>query len=102
MEKLSEGTLYALGGHVWRIEGALGGLGALFRMADDLGSLDGDEIHGMGELIVFIQNEAKKVRRVLTEHRQAAEFPEFASGDDLKKWKKATKRKKKKARFRKT
>ena len=84
MEELGEETLYALGGHVWRVEEALEGLGALFRISGDLGSLESREVHGIGELIVFIKNEATKVRRVLTERSLAQEFREFAPKDDPK------------------
>ena len=98
MEGLGEGTLYALGDHVWKVEGALGGLGALLRTVGELESLSREEVHGIGELIVFIKNEAGKVRRTLTDRHHAPEFREFASGQDIKKIKKTGGGKKKKRR----
>ena len=101
MESLSEGMLYALGEHVWKVEDALGGLGALFRAVGEFESLSRDEIHGIGELIVFIKNEAGKVRRTLTDQHHAPEFQEFASSSVLKKIKKTGGRRKKKRKKRK-
>ena len=100
MESLSEGTLYALGEHVWKVEDALGGLGALFR-AVGVESLSRDEIRGIGELVVFIKNEAGKVRRTLTDRQHAPEFQEFAPVGEAKRIKKVGGKKKRRRKRRK-
>ena len=96
MESFDERTLYNLGYHVWKVEFSMEGLGALFRVAGDDEFLDRDEMHGIGEIIVLIKNESRKVRRVLMERYSVPEFRKFASGDDLKKMEKVYKNKKKK------
>ena len=85
MESFDEKTLFGLGCQVLRVECALGGLGALLRIAGNPESLSGDEIQGVGELIVMVKNEARKARRALVDRHHAPEFREFASEGDLKK-----------------
>ena len=96
MEKLSNETVENIGYCVSRIHKILEGLSGLLRCVNDYDFLEPEEVHGIGEMLEVLKEDAWKASRSLIDKHLVEELKEFASEDDLKKMKEVEQKREKK------
>ena len=87
MENLNKETVENIGYSVSRIHKILEGLSGLLRCVNDYDFLEPEEVHGIGEMLEVLKEDAWKASRSLIDKHLVEELREFASEDDLKKMK---------------
>ena len=95
MENLSNETLDNIGYCVSRIHKILEGPSGLLRCVNDYDFLEPEEVHGIGEMLEVLKEDAWKASRSLIDKHLVEELREFASEDDLKKMKEVEKKREK-------
>ena len=92
MESLNNETVENIGYCVSRIHKILEGLSGLLRCVNDYDFLEPEEVHGIGEMLDMLKEDAWKASRSLIDKHLVEELREFASEDDLKKMKEVEKK----------
>ena len=95
MDKLSNETVENIGYSVARIHKILEGLSGLLRCMNNYDFLEPEEMHGLGEMLEILRDDAWKASRSLIDKHLVEELREFASEDDLKKMQEVEKKREK-------
>ena len=95
MQSLDNETVENIGYSVSRTHKILEGLSGLLRCMNQYDFLEPEEMHGLGEMLEILRDDAWKASRSLIDKHLVEELREFASEDDLKKMQEVEKKREK-------